>query len=62
MTDLAIAVDDAARFVTVVEAARDEPLTATHKRAALLGWFAPVRVSRRRPHPGEGPDAFSGVH
>jgi len=34
---------------------------ATDNRAALLGWFAPVRVSRRRPHPGEGPDAFSGV-
>ena len=62
MTELAIAVDDAARFVTAVEAARDEPLTAPDNRAVLLGWSAPVRVSRRGPHPGEGPDAFSGVH
>ena len=48
VTELAIAVDDPARFVAAVEAARDEGLTAgvlADDRRALVAWLAPADLA-----------------
>lgn len=45
VTELAIAVDNAARFVAAVERARAEPRTAADDRRPLLAWFAPADLA-----------------
>ena len=46
VTGLAVAVDDPARFVATVEAARDEPLAAgARDRRGVLAWLAPADVA-----------------
>lgn len=47
VTELAIAVDDPARFVAAVQDARCDPgaATATDDRNALLAWFAPADLA-----------------
>lgn len=45
LTELAIAVDDAPRFVAAVEAARAESPAAADDRGTLLAWFTPVDLA-----------------
>ena len=45
VTELAIAVDDPARFVAAVETARHQALTAATDRRALLAWLAPADLA-----------------
>lgn len=45
VTELAIAVDDPARFVAAVETARDERPTCAKDRRPLLAWLAPADLA-----------------
>jgi len=59
VTEPAIAVDDPARLIAAVEAARDEEVTAAPRRSGPSTWFVPADAAEAfaweapgsRPHP-----------